>query len=271
MNQPQRILIALDASPGSIAALEHTARLAQRLKAQLTALFVQDENLLRLSHLPFAREVRYSSGQRHGLSAERIEKDLQQQQQWLEQEIERIQRAIGVHCALQIRRGTLTREITLAASQQDLLALGMASLVSRQQRLGSTARRLLAESTSPLLLVGAKKHEQDSLMVVLDGSPSSQRALDNALKLTTATTTLHLLLCAEHSQTFASLEAWASPLLHQGKVHWHQLLQPNTDDLLRTIIRLHPSTLVVGDLDWLEPGALAWMAERLDGAVLRFR
>lgn len=271
MNRPQRILIALDASPGSFVALQHTARLAQRLKAQLTALFVEDENLLRLAHLPFAREVRFSSGERQSLNTERIERDLKQQQLWLEQEIERLQKALGIRCAFQTRRGVLVNEIVSAAAQQDLLALGMASLVNSQKRLGSTARRLLTESTSSLMLVGAHRTAQDSILVVLDGSASSQRALNKALMLADATTALHLLLCAEQPNAFESIKAWAGALVDPAKTHWHPLLQPSTEDLLRTVIRLHPSTLVVADLDWLEPEALAWIAERLDGAVLRFR
>ncbi|MBK6326147.1 MAG: universal stress protein [Chloroflexi bacterium] len=55
----QRILVALDASPHSLAALEAAIDLAERLDAELQGLFVEDINLLRLAQLPFARELRY--------------------------------------------------------------------------------------------------------------------------------------------------------------------------------------------------------------------
>jgi nucleotide-binding universal stress UspA family protein len=43
----RRILVALDASPHSFAALEAAAHLAAHLEAELFGLYVEDENLLR--------------------------------------------------------------------------------------------------------------------------------------------------------------------------------------------------------------------------------
>ncbi|MGD9028912.1 MAG: universal stress protein, partial [Anaerolineae bacterium] len=53
----RRILIALDASSHSIAALRAAARLASSLEAELHGLFVEDINLLRAAGLPMAREL----------------------------------------------------------------------------------------------------------------------------------------------------------------------------------------------------------------------
>ena len=58
----RRILVALDASRHSLAALEAASELAEALKAELVGIFVEDVNLLYLAGLPFAREVRYLSG-----------------------------------------------------------------------------------------------------------------------------------------------------------------------------------------------------------------
>ena len=54
----RRILVALDASPHSHAALEEAAALAKPLQAELAGVFVLDAELLRLSALPVARETR---------------------------------------------------------------------------------------------------------------------------------------------------------------------------------------------------------------------
>ncbi len=53
----QRILLALDASPQSVAALDTATELAGRLGAELTGLFVEDTDLLRMAALPFAAEI----------------------------------------------------------------------------------------------------------------------------------------------------------------------------------------------------------------------
>ena len=53
----RRILVAVDASHHSIAALEAAVELATRFQAELLGLYVEDINLLRLAQLPFGREV----------------------------------------------------------------------------------------------------------------------------------------------------------------------------------------------------------------------
>ncbi|MEJ2343030.1 MAG: universal stress protein [Gemmatimonadales bacterium] len=52
----RRIVVALDASRSSLAALEAAAELAAAVNAELAGLFVEDENLVRLAGLPLARE-----------------------------------------------------------------------------------------------------------------------------------------------------------------------------------------------------------------------
>ena len=53
----KRILVPLDASMHSQAALKAGIKLAASFKAQLIALFVEDIHLLQLSELSFAREI----------------------------------------------------------------------------------------------------------------------------------------------------------------------------------------------------------------------
>ena len=60
--QANRILVALDASPQSEAALRAAAELAALLEAELEGLFVEDINLLHLCGLPFGREIRLVYG-----------------------------------------------------------------------------------------------------------------------------------------------------------------------------------------------------------------
>ncbi len=57
----QRILVALDASSDSRAAVEAAVNLAARFNAELTGIYVEDENLLRLADLPFVQEVGHFS------------------------------------------------------------------------------------------------------------------------------------------------------------------------------------------------------------------
>ena len=55
--QSERIVVALDASPNSVAALRAGAELASLLGVDLEGLFVEDIDLVRLCGLPYRQEV----------------------------------------------------------------------------------------------------------------------------------------------------------------------------------------------------------------------
>ena len=53
----ERVVVPLDAASENRTAIDTAARLAARAKAPLHGIFVEDEDLLRLAGLPFARQV----------------------------------------------------------------------------------------------------------------------------------------------------------------------------------------------------------------------
>jgi hypothetical protein len=57
-----RVVVALDAASENRAAIGAAARLAARWKAHLHGVFVEDDDLIRLAHLPFARQVTLGFG-----------------------------------------------------------------------------------------------------------------------------------------------------------------------------------------------------------------
>ena len=73
----RRIVVALDNSPPSQAALRAAARLALLLGAELHAHFVEDRNLKRLASLPFASEVRTADAAISQLDKPRLLRNLQ--------------------------------------------------------------------------------------------------------------------------------------------------------------------------------------------------
>jgi hypothetical protein len=58
----ERIVVALDAASENRAAIGAAARLAARWKAHLHGVFIEDDDLIRLAHLPFARQVTLGFG-----------------------------------------------------------------------------------------------------------------------------------------------------------------------------------------------------------------
>ena len=70
-------------APGSAAAPEAIARLAQEMRAELLGLFIEDVELLRFAALPFAAEVGFASALPRALDLAAVERALRHQADFL--------------------------------------------------------------------------------------------------------------------------------------------------------------------------------------------
>lgn len=180
--QGDRILVALDASPHSIAALKAAVELAALLEVELEALFVEDINLLRLCSLPFSQEIGSYSGRPRPLDNSQMERQLRTLAGMIERTVSQVTLRTPVRWRFQVRRGAVVEELLAAAQQAALLSLGRAGR-ARRKTLGSTAQSLVRQSPRPLLILGEDGGLRDPLTVVYTGSPAAQRAVNLAARL----------------------------------------------------------------------------------------
>ena len=75
----RRILVALDSSRASLAALDAAVDLAGRIDAELLGIFVEDVELLRMADAPYAREILYPSAMEAPLSRGTMERNFKAQ------------------------------------------------------------------------------------------------------------------------------------------------------------------------------------------------
>jgi nucleotide-binding universal stress UspA family protein len=174
----RRILVALDASPHSLAALEAAVDLAARLRAELSGLFVEDVNLLRLAGSPLAQEVGFFSATRRRLDAQQIEWQLRAQASRVRQALQAMAEPAEVQWSFRIARGVIASELLTAAAEVDLIILGRGGWsLTRRRRLGSTARAVLSEAPCLALILQHGAGLEMPVLVVYDGSPLAQKAL----------------------------------------------------------------------------------------------
>src|SRR6516165_5238200 len=148
-----RILVALDASTHSMAALAAAVQLAAAMEAELEGLFVEDINLLRLAGLPFAREVRHTASL-EALDSLRMERALKAQAAQAREALAAAARRAQVQWSFRVVRGQVTQEVLAAAAKADLVTLGKQGRSrSPGARLGSTALRVALDAPGALLLV----------------------------------------------------------------------------------------------------------------------
>jgi nucleotide-binding universal stress UspA family protein len=178
----ERIVVALDASPQSVAALKAAVELAALMEAELEGLFIEDINLLNLCNLPFGREIGSYTASMRRLDNAGMERQLRVLAAAIQQAMARAAAQTSVRWHFEVRRGPVVPELLAAAQSAALLSLGRAGQV-RRKSLGSTAQSIVSKSDRPLLILGEGSGLEYPLTVVYTGSPASQRALNLALRL----------------------------------------------------------------------------------------
>jgi len=176
------ILVALDASPHSLAALRAAVELASLLEADLSSIFVEDVNLIRLCELPFTREIGSYSATVRQIDSESIEREFRMLAAHIRKVVAQTADPASVNWSFQVARGSVTSELLAASESAILLTLGRVGRTPGK-RFGSTARTLAIQSKRPIFLLGDAGLVYP-LSVVYSGSAAADRALRLALVLT---------------------------------------------------------------------------------------
>ena len=175
-----RILVLLDGSRMSYAALQAAAEIAARSGADVQGVFVEELNLLRSAGYGFAREV----GAVSGVSRPFDVVDLERRMQRLADQVRRaLAGAVGPYggqYSLSIIRGSVVEEVLALVEPDDLLVLGRVGWSSAPgARLGSTARGLLRQSPGRLLLWSERQASRQGRIAVFlnDHEGANRRAV----------------------------------------------------------------------------------------------
>ncbi|CAF0689843.1 universal stress protein [Candidatus Methylacidithermus pantelleriae] len=180
------IVVALDASPSSLAALEAAAVLAAHRGSELWGLFVEDQNLFRCAAYSFASEIDAVSGQVRRVDPQAIEATLEA----LAAEARRALEEVAGRAALRFRfvviRGIVEEKLLEWASQAELVALGRAAGQEASLRIGSTTRRLILETSTRVLVLQQRSVLKAPVAVLLTPRDSWERPLEIAQDLARA-------------------------------------------------------------------------------------
>jgi nucleotide-binding universal stress UspA family protein len=242
-------LVALDASPHSRAALDLAVRLAADLEADLEGLFVKDANLLRAAQLPFAEEVRTHSVSPKSLSDRRVRRQLRRQAERAEAALQDATEQAQVSYNFRVVEGRVTQQLLRAAEDTDLVALGKTSTRSSRRRLGTTSQALLAESSTPVLVLRHSMRRRPPLFTYYDGSDTARSTLHTAARLAARGTSLTVFLPGDDETKAEQLRNEVHELLgaHTVQVRIHSLLPAEVDRLAALARRQGPGLFVMPD------------------------
>ena len=125
-----RILVALDESPRSAAALTAAASLAAELGAELAGLFVEDVDLQRLIGLPFAREFSLLSGAGRPLSQGEMDRTWRREAEHMQRQLAETAGQLRLRWSFRVTRGRVSAEVSTQAQAFDLIVLGKRTGIS---------------------------------------------------------------------------------------------------------------------------------------------
>jgi nucleotide-binding universal stress UspA family protein len=246
----ERIVVAVDASPHSHAALEAAVEMASRFGAELLALFVEDINVLRLAELPFAHEVGEYSAARRTIELPWVERKLRARSRRIEESFRELVDRRSVYGVFRVARGHVRAEIQSAAQEADVLVVGRAGWSQvRRRQLGSTARAACGDD-GPGVTVILREGERIAppVLVVFDGTALSEHALDVAAALVGGQTQpMRVLLLAGQAEQVEDLRARVTAHLQPYNViRQYRVLVPHSVSELSEAIRLSgPGVLVL--------------------------
>jgi nucleotide-binding universal stress UspA family protein len=227
---PTRIVVAIDASPRGRTALQAAIQMAVDLSAEIQGLFIEDEDLVRLASLPFAREVDLTSATSHALQTVQMQQALRHAAEQAQLAFARELQKQNLRWTFRVIRGTVLHASLAAAADVDLVVIG------QQGR----SPRIITRDYLPKRLA-----RTDEVLAVIDASRDSFRTIEVARQLVAASSArLIVLVLTEGDPELAS--TCSERLQQQGvQAELHVVDSPRWDAVLEFLQQRPPAMLVI--------------------------
>jgi nucleotide-binding universal stress UspA family protein len=178
----KRVIVPLDASSETSTAIDTAARLAARWRVPLHGVFIEDEELIGLSCLPFARQVTLNSGL-EPLTKEHVEDHFRAFAERARRELAEAADRHDVKWSFETVRGPLAPD--MLGGEHDFVVAGAASRpIGDHFRIAARSWSWMAVVARPFLLAKRQWEAGGSVFALLRGqNPKSARALEVASQI----------------------------------------------------------------------------------------
>ncbi len=246
----RRILVAVDASSHSQAALEAAIEMARRFNAELVGLFVEDLNVLRAAGLPLAQAFGEYSAARQRIDIHSVERQFRWRIRRTRRIFVQLTRQQSVRASFRVARGMVNAEIHAAAETADVLIIGRAGWSrARHRQLGSTARAICGDEIPGVTAILKEGQQLTGPVTVLyDGSREGDQALLVAGALVEEVSEpLQILLVAADAEHARQLRARANRCLRSASTmrQYRSVVKPRVAQLARRVQETQAGAVVV--------------------------
>jgi nucleotide-binding universal stress UspA family protein len=209
----ERVVVPLDAASENRTAIDTAARLAARAKAPLHGIFVEDEDLLHLAGLPFARQITLGADA-EPLTTEHVELHLRIAAERARRELLAAAKRHGVECSFKVVRGSSESALTGASERDLVVAGGLTRPIAGHFRVECRWWSSTEVTPGPFLLARHAWSASGSVVVVLrDRGAASARLLDAAAQIAQAVDRVLTVICPPAVAGPERFEKWIADRL----------------------------------------------------------
>lgn len=225
--------------------LKAAVRVAHAFRGELRGLFMEDEELLALAEMPFAREISLTGRRSRPLSLDVVRKETRAASVAMEREFDRLTRASRVPMHFEVVQGTASKTSEKAMKEAGILAIGEPLALAGAHM----AREMIAELSrfAGLVLVGAEaRRARGSIVAVVDPGCDVALLVDTAERLAdNGADEVVLLLANTGPRETARLEAEARKALDPGTRYRFERIEQATPRAVRDAVRQVASGLAI--------------------------
>jgi hypothetical protein len=178
----ERIVVPLDAASETATAIDTSVRLAARWHVPVHGVFIEDEELIGLASLPFARQVTLGAGA-EPLTKGQVEDHFRAAAERVRRELAAAAERHDVTWSFEVTRGPLAAD--MLAGKHDLVVAGaMTRPIGGHFRLSSRGWSWMEVATRPFLLAKRAWETGGSVLTLLRGrGPQSAQTLGIAAQI----------------------------------------------------------------------------------------
>jgi nucleotide-binding universal stress UspA family protein len=269
----RRILVPIDESTHSRAALEAAITMAAALQAEINCLYVEDVDILAISRYPFFREICTYESIRRGTCE--IERDFKLQADRIRKLIAMSARKTEVTWKFEVMRGGVKTMVLEQSAAADLTVMGRFGRAVLHSTMGSTVRHIILHGRGLTMFIDERFRLSPPVLAVYTGSELSERALDvlsNISRLVQGT--LEIIVPVENQENFMELKKQAEASIADINLQkiWHPVHPPTARELLSMLRTRHRQLLILpADAADHHPEDLLSLISRINNPVLLVR
>jgi hypothetical protein len=237
-----KVVLRMRGSAASPLILEVATRFARTFRGELHGLFVENEELLALAQMPFAREISLTGGRTRTLSLDVVRKEMQAASAAMEREFERL---THVPARFEVVVGAAEEVLRKAMEDTGILAIGEPLALAAPGMLPKLLTELAG--IAGIVVVGcAARRAHGPILTVIDPSSDVAMLVDTAEQIASegAQEVILLIAGAQHNEA-ERLEAEARAALDAGTHYHFKSIGAVTPQALGALAQRHEGGLVI--------------------------